>query len=166
MNITVPPSPDGRARRAKEEEGIGHGPGFHRRVKSFFSRLQKNKKEKMPNLTGFHQAVGAEVLRKEFSSRQRTMTGPFEKLSRVQGYIPETKQGHHGNFGELRAYREFFAQIALNGASCKCPLTSASFLATSLLLLSGKLYRFHAPLRHLLLPWHLCTCAGVESPAA
>lgn len=41
MNITVPPSPDGRARRAREEEGTGREPGFHHNVKSFFQDCKK-----------------------------------------------------------------------------------------------------------------------------
>lgn len=74
MNITVPPSPDGRARRAREEEGTGRETGFHRHVKSFF-RDCKKKKDKMQNLTGFHQAVGAEVLGKDGGTGDAPLPG-------------------------------------------------------------------------------------------
>lgn len=61
MNITVSPSPDGRARRAREEEGTGREPGFHHNVKSFFSRLQ-NIKGQNAKSDRFPSEVGAEVL--------------------------------------------------------------------------------------------------------
>lgn len=58
-----------------------------------------------------------------------------------------------------------FAQIAFNGAKAVNVLSLQLVLATSLLLLSGKLCRYRAQVQYVLLLWHLCICARVKSHA-
>lgn len=76
MNITVPPSPDGWARRAREEEGTGREPGFHHHVKSFFSRFQKIKGQNAKS-DRFPSSGWSGSFEERWRYRRRTITGPL-----------------------------------------------------------------------------------------
>lgn len=112
MNITVLPLPDGEARRSREEEGTQREPSFLRHVneslqdcKSFF--FERTKAKKYSNVFPSQ----GRSLKERQRCRRHTITGLLQKVSRVQGYKPETKQGHHGNCGKLQACREFLHKL-------------------------------------------------------
>lgn len=57
-----------------------------------------------------------------------------------------------------------FAQIAFNGASRKCPLTSAGFGHVTAVVI-WETVQVPRTIQYVLLLWHLCICARVKSHA-